>query len=182
MKRCRALLLLLAVMAPEVGASQPTCVKSPMSDQQIKEIMDKEKAARTDLPTPFPQYRWVVRREGCHYVYIEYGIPEVPEYSRIFKLNQYGVLVDVQPSGRGQSMKCPEKVFTERELAEIIRKERETRRDLPPAFPQQRIRVDRLRCLYLYFEYRLPERRGDYQVFTVDPLGELMDFSRSEPY
>ena len=30
--------------------------------------------------------------------------------------------------------------------------------------------------------YRLPEKRGDFQAFTIDPLGELMEFYRSQPY
>ncbi len=79
-------------------------------------------------------------------------------------------------------MNCPSKVFTENELAEIVRAEREKRRDLPPLFENFRRRVDRLRCLYLYFEHKVPEQRGDYQVFTIDPFGKLMEFSRSQPY
>ena len=40
----------------------------------------------------------------------------------------------------------------------------------------------RERCLYMYFEYAVPERRGDYLAFTLDPLGEVMDVYRSKPY
>lgn len=82
----------------------------------------------------------------------------------------------------GETLKCPNKVFRESELAEIIKKERAKRQDLPPSFPSYKVRVDRLRCLYLYVEYALPETRGNYQVFTIDPFGELMEFSRSRPY
>lgn len=83
---------------------------------------------------------------------------------------------------QGETLKCPDKVFTESELAEIVKKEREKRQDLPPPFPNYKTRVERLRCMYLYFEYALPETRGNYQVFTIDPYGELMDFSLSKPY
>ena len=89
--------------------------------------------------------------------------------------------MDVQKGGRG-SMKCPDGVLTDGQLAEIVARERARRGDLPPQFPKYKTRVQRLRCLYLYFEYALPERRGDYQTFTVDPFGELMEFSRSQPY
>ena len=175
-------LLFVVVILPTMGYAQPTGVAPALSDQQVKDIIDKERAMRTDLPAPFPEYRWMVRRQGHYYIYIEYGLPEAPDYSQIFNLNRYGIIVDVQMGRKAVKLKCPDKVFTESELAEIIKKERETRDDLPPPFPNYRTRVDRLRCLYLYFEYNLPEKRGDYQVFTIDPLGELMEFSRSQPY
>ena len=177
MKSCPALVLLfVVVILPTMGYPQPTCVAPVLSDQQVKDIINKQRATRTDLPAPFPKYRWLVRRQGCHYTYIEYRIPEAWESNHIFKLNQHGVIVDAD------TMRCPDKVFTESELAEIIKKEREKRHDLPPVFPNFRTRVDRLRCMYLYFEYALPERRGDHQTFIIDPFGELMEFFRSQPY
>jgi hypothetical protein len=166
------------MLVPVWAYPQATCTASPLSDQQVKDIIATERAKRTDLPSAFPNYRSTVRRQGCHYVYIEYLLPEAPDAIHVFKLNQYGVIVDAEPG----NPKCPEKVFAESELAEIVKNERARRKDLPPAFPNSRIRVDRERCLYLYFEYAVPERRGDYQVFTIDPLGELMEFSRSKPY
>lgn len=176
--------VLLSVLGifPVLAHSQPTCVAPALSDQQVKDIITKERATRTDLPGPFPKYRSNVRRQGCHYIYIEYGLPETPEYSHIFKLNQHGAIVDVQTGTGSEPLKCPDKVFAESDLAEIIKKEREKRHDLPPPFASYKTRVDRLRCLYLYFEYNLPEKRGDYQVFTIDPFRELMGFSRSQPY
>jgi hypothetical protein len=180
----RAIALLLAlVLSPAVAYPQPTCVARPLSDQQVKDIVQKERASRTDLPKPFPKYRCLVRRQGCHYVYIEYGLPEAPEYNQIFKLNQHGAIVDAQVGGQSvKSLKCPDRVFTESELAEVVRKERARRSDLPSGFPSYKTQVQRSGCLYFYFEYALPERRGDYQVFTIDPFGELMDSSRSQPY
>ena len=183
MQSCQTLVLLFAlVILPALGYPQSTCLAPALSDQQIKAIIDKERAVRTDLPAPFPKYRWLVRRQGCHYTYIEYGLPETPDYNHIFSLNQYGAIVDAQTGSRTSNLKCPDKVFTESELAEIIKKEREKWQDLPPPFSSYKTHVDRLRCLYLYFEYNLPEKRGDYQVFTIDPFGELMEFSRSQPY
>jgi hypothetical protein len=109
---------------------------------------------------------------------MEIGLPETPDYTHVFKVNQYGVIVDADT----ERLQCPEKVFTESELAEIIKKERARRKDLPPPFANSRTRVDRVRCLYLYFEYAVPETRGNYTVFTIDPLGELMDVTRPQPY
>jgi hypothetical protein len=64
-------------------------------------------------------------------------------------------------------MKCPEKSFTESELAEIIRNERKRRGDLPNPFAKQRTRVERLRCLYLFFEYNVLERRGFPSLHSI---------------
>jgi hypothetical protein len=168
------------VVLPAVGDPQPDCDARPLSDQQIVDTIQKARAARADLPKPFPKYRWLVRRQGCHYTYIEYGLPEAPEYNQIFKLNQHGAIVDAYASSQTVgSMKCPDRVLTETELAGIVAKERAKRGDLPAPFPGYKVRVQRLRCLYLYFEYALPETTGTYQVFTIDPFGELMGFSRS---
>ena len=175
-------LTLPLLVLPAVGYAQPSCVASTLSDEQVKELIASERAARTDLPAPFPEYRSVVRKQGCHYVYIEYALPETPEENNIFRLNQHGAIVDAHSGGEPSNMKCPDEVFTESELSEIIVRAREERQDLPPAFPSYKTRVDRSRCLYLYFEYALPEKRGDYQVFTIDPLGELMEVTRSDPY
>ena len=152
------------------------------TNEQVKEIVDRQRAERTDLPDPFPEYRWSARNDGAYYVYIELALPAKPEHNQIFKINQAGIIVDVQSGiGLGTHMKCPDPVFTESELAEIVAKERARRDDLPPPFSELRTRVSRLRCLYLYFEYRLPEKPGDFHVFTIDPQGGLMDFFKSEP-
>ncbi len=186
-------IMLLAVFAANVRAQ---CTAPPLTDQQIKSTVDQLRTTEGKLPPPYPKYRWIVHEKGCHYIYVEYGIPEMPEYARSFTLNRSGSLVDVDdgrlvppasatpaPSSRvAVGGSCPSRIITENELAAIIAAERSKQRDLPPSFPRYRIRVERLRCLYLYFEYALPETRGNYQVFTIDPYGELMEFSKSEPY
>lgn len=179
----RALFLLLAlVILPVMSYAQTTCVAPALSGRQVKDIIDKERAARTDLPKAYPKYRWDVSRQGCHYVYVEYGLPEAPEYNHIFSLNQYGVIVDAQGGNEGEHLKCPDKVFTESELAEIIKKEREKRDDLPLPLPSYKTQVSRSRCLYFYYENALPETRGNYHAFIIDPFGELMEFHRAQPY
>lgn len=179
----QALALLLAWMIfPAIVHAQPRCVAPPLSDQQVKGLIDKARSERSDVPRPFAKSRWVVKRQGCHYVYVEYAVPATPDESNIFRLNQYGVIVDVQTGTTSGSFTCPGKDLTDSDLAEIVRKEREKRGDLPPPFPDYKTRVHRVGCLYLYFEYPQPEVRGNYQVFTIDPLGELMEFSRSKPY
>lgn len=176
MRNVQALILLFLLMAlPIQGFQEPDCVAPALSEQKVKELIDKERATRKDLPAPFPEYRWVVRRQGCHYVYIEYGLPETPDYNNIFRLNQHGVLVDAPGNP-----KCPDKVLTEAELAEAVKKERAKRKNLPAPFPNSKPRVSRLRCMYLYFEYAQPEVKGKYHAFTIDPFGEVVEFSRGK--
>ena len=172
-----ALSALSALMLPAMCAAQPTCVAPTLSDQQVKDIVNGERKTRKDLPSAFAESRTTVRRLGCHYLLTERGIPEGPERANFFTLNQYGVIVDAEPG----SLQCPEKVFSESELADIVKKERDRRPDIPRPLGGS-TRVSRERCMYLYYEYAVPERRGDYLVFTIDPLGELFEFSRSKPY
>jgi hypothetical protein len=181
--RISALLLLAMVTFQKSGESQPPCTGPQLSEVQIKEIIARERAARKDLPPAFPQYRSELQRHGCYYRYREYGLPEAFHNHNTFTLNQRGILVDAQAgTSENSNLTCPDKVFTEAELSEIVRTARARRTDLPAPFANLRIRVDRVRCLYLYFEYAVPESRGNYQVFTIDPLGEVMEFSISKPY
>ncbi len=175
-------LLFVLPMLPVTGHSQPTCVAPDLTDQQVKDIIEKERVARTDLPAAFAEYESKLRRQGCHYSYIEYGKPEAFHYEHFFLLNQHGVIVDVQTGVESIDLECPDKVLSESELAEIVNSERSKRDDLPPPYPKARVRVTRSRCMYRYFEHALPEERGKYQVFTIDPFGELFDFSVSQPF
>src|SRR5262245_50020845 len=98
-------LVLSLVASPTQSAPPPGCEAPAMSDQQVKDAVAMQRASRKDLPAPFPQYRTVIQRQRCYYVYIEYALPEAPDHNYIFKLNQYGIIVDVDPA----SMKCPDK-------------------------------------------------------------------------
>lgn len=179
MRNLFVLASLLSVAASAVwGYQEPVCSAPPLTDQQVKNIIDRERSSRRDLPAAYSQARSVIRRQGCYYVFIEYRIPETPEDNHIFKLNQDGVIVDAQPG----NPTCPDKSLGENELLQVIKKERVKRPGLPAAFPRSRIRIERQRCLYIVFEYALPEARGNYQVFTIDPFGGLMDSQRSNPY
>jgi DNA-directed RNA polymerase subunit H (RpoH/RPB5) len=165
--------------------TQPTapCSGPELDEEAVKKIIAKERATRTDLPKAFSKSGWVVRRKRCHYVAIESHLPAMPEANHIFTLNRNGVIVDVTIGiSTKNNLVCPEKVFSEAELTQIVKDARAEQTDLPPPFPKLTTRVDRQGCSYYYFEYRDPKSRGDYQVFIVDALGELMSFQRSKPY
>ena len=162
--------------------AQPICGAPALSDAEVKNAIDTARTTGTDLPLPFPEYRWSVKQRDCYYVYTEFQIPEAVDSNNTITLNQHGAIVDARARGRSGEMACPDRVFSQDELAQIIRTERGKRGDLPSLFEDFRPQVERLRCLYLYFEHKVPEQRGDYQVFTIDSFGELMEFSRSQPY
>lgn len=178
------LLLILSMtfsIAPAQKNMQNSCTSTALSNDQIKNIIDTERANRDDLPAPFPKYTWNVRRQDCYYVYSEYGMPSAFHKEHIFKLNQDGGLVDVQTgSDLTKSMKCPETVLTEGELAAIIKRARSERRDVPPPFARYNTRVERMRCLYVYYEQALPETKTNYHTFIIDPFGGLMEFFRGQ--
>lgn len=164
-------------------AGGPTCTAPAIGDQEVRRIIEKARATRTDLPPAYPKSTWVVRRDGCHYTAIEWFVPPTPDMSHVFKLNQRGIIVDVTSGNSLNSdLQCADKILDEATLARIVAGARATRSDLPPPFPHSRTMVARMRCSYMYFEYRVPEARGDYQTFIIDSLGELMESSRSQPY
>jgi hypothetical protein len=162
----------------------------------VQEIVGKERAVRTDLPASHPKSISKVRRQGCYYVVVEEKLSEVPgqedrvilDADNVFVLNQYGVIVDASSGnapilqGTRQGKGCPGKTMTEAELKEIVRKERAIRKDLAPRIPNVAIQVDRVRCLYLYYEHDGPVAKGKYVVFEIDPFGGVMHVSRSDPH
>jgi hypothetical protein len=168
-------LCLACMVAPSPSGAQPRCTAAPLTEAQLGAIVAKERQTRQDLPPAPGEYTTAVRKQGCHYVYIEYPVPRTPDRQNIFTINQDGVIVDTQPA----TMKCPDRQLTESDLLAIVNKARSQRDDLPPPFANPRTRVDRMRCLYLYFEHPVPSNPRDFQVFTIDPLGELMSGYRN---
>lgn len=151
-------------------------VTEDLADLEVKSIIEKQRAARSDLPKPFPKSEWVVTKQGSYYSCIEYGLPKAPGFNQVFKLNRHGVIVDAyNAENPDASIDCPQKIYSVGELAAIVERERKKRNDLPAKFPELKTRVDRMRCLYYYFEYEVPDTQGKHHVFVIDPFGELME-------
>jgi hypothetical protein len=180
MSRLVTLTFLAAAMAllPRTAGAQPKCTAPTLSEQQLGEIVRKAREARKDLPAPFSGHTIVVRRQGCHYLYIEYAVPRTPDKQNIFTINQHGVIVDTQPP----MTECPGKALSEQDLAEIVKQARAARTDLPQPYPKFTTRVAKMRCLFTYFEYAAPAQPGDFQVFTIDGFGEILEASRNKRY
>jgi hypothetical protein len=200
MKNTWILFLLLAPM-PSIWSFQSSdCSDAPtLSDDRIKEIIASERAKHKDILGPFPPYDTIIRRDGCYYTYIENRLDArafpkerlvIVDSSIIFKLNKDGAIVDMPTRSIArpdQDQKTPswcseEKVFSETELAEIVARARAKRSDLPALFPKSRVRVQRKGCVYRYWEYALPETLGNFQVFSIDRFGELMEIMSPHPF
>ena len=168
--------LLLGALPDPVGAQAP-CPGPELTQAQLQDIVRKARESRTDLPARPAELEIAVRRQGCHYQYIEYPLPRVPDSLTVFTISPKGVLVDTRP----QAMACPGRDMSEGEIAKIVAEARVLRTDLPRALVSTRTSVTRQGCLYLYFEYGSSGRGGDFQVTTVDPLGEVIDGYRNKP-
>ena len=81
--------------ASDSGA-QVVCAAAPKSDAEIAEIIATARLSRSDLPSPYANFRYRVRRRSCHYVYLESEVPASAGSHRSFLLNQDGVIVDVE--------------------------------------------------------------------------------------
>lgn len=171
-------LVFAAAMTATAAAEPPKkkCTAAPLTNAQVEAIIAKERSTRTDLPKPFAKSTWKVRRNGCYYTALELMEPATPDADHIFTLNQHGVIVDAS------ALACPSKVYDSVELATIVTKARAAQSNLPPPYKKQEVVVLRSRCLYSYFEYPVPGRRGVYQLFQIDPLGDLMDVQIGKPY
>lgn len=175
------LVIINLLIFPGSALAQNDCGAPELSADQIHEIIKKERENRDDLPRAYSKYEYKVEKQGCYYEYWEEKLPHTLHLSRRFTLNRFGAIVGILGShGQELEFKCPEKVYSESELAEIIKKERELQQDLPPPFSNYKVQIARYSCSYWYLEVELPEGSKNYLVFDMDPFGELMKFSRRE--
>lgn len=154
------------------------CPPLELSAEEVHEIIKKEREKRGDLPSAYSKPEYVVKKMGCYYLYEEYELPRKPEDGLTFLLNRFGVIVDITLGGRQwEKMKCPEKVFSEKELTGIIKNAREVRNDLPEPFLNYQIKSSQSLCEYFYQEKDLSDGQNASQMFRIDAFGELRSFS-----
>lgn len=162
---------------PAAAGAQPVCEAPPLADHEVVAIIPTERGSGKRLPRPFDNYTTDIRRQGCHYLYLEYPVPLVFDRLNVFRINQHGVLVDSAPL----HTECVGQVLTQSERSEIVRRARASSNDLRPKPLDFTVRVSRLRCLYLYFENRVSVGNRSFQALIIDPLGELLDSFETEP-
>jgi hypothetical protein len=88
-------LVFVALSIALESVAQPHCTGPEFSEDQIREIIRRERSVRYDLPTAFENSTVMISRERCFYLYRESRVPAVIGSTSFFVLNQYGVIVDV---------------------------------------------------------------------------------------
>lgn len=78
---------------------EKTCDVRPFTEENIVEIIKRERSVRSDLVQPFEEQEIKQFRDGCFYIYQEWKLPKTPGMSNIFVLDQYGVIVDMTAGG-----------------------------------------------------------------------------------
>ncbi|HFE38462.1 MAG TPA: hypothetical protein ENK06_08620 [Gammaproteobacteria bacterium] len=73
---------------------------------------------------------------------------------------------------------CTAPVFNEKQIAEIIARERSVRDDLPEPYQEYEVSMRRKGCHYVYIENLLPMRPGRNIIFTLNQYGVIVDVMR----
>lgn len=178
------LMMLMGAAATVSGfavAGDLKCDVPEFSEQNILEIVRRERFIQKELPPEIENATKEVRRKRCHYVYVEYPNDRAVGKNRVFVINQYGAIVDAT-SGRTDKthMVCPSVDFNKEILAQRLIEQRLRYTDVPAAPTNYKTKLTNLRCMFIYYEIQIPEADGKYQTFTFDFYGDLYEFYKSE--
>jgi len=77
-----------------VNSRAEVCGVTEFTDDQIREKVSNARASNIGIAKAYEKFEWSVHKDGCYYIYIEHESPPTPGKSQVFRLNQYGVLVD----------------------------------------------------------------------------------------
>lgn len=170
------------LMWPVLVLATNHCPSLELSAEEVHTIVAKEREEKNDdFPSAYLNPEYEMRKNGCYYVYQEYELPRVPHGDQTFRLNRFGVIVDISIGGRQwEKMKCPEKVFSEKDLTKIIKNARKAWNGLPPPYLNYEIRSIKSHCEYFYREKDLSEEQDSSVMFMIDAYGELMSFTQSK--
>jgi hypothetical protein len=151
------------------------CPEPRLSTQQIIDIVQKERAARTDLPKEIPNGdKLVSPAERCYYLYQEFS-KEYLEDKYTFIFNKDGVIVDILLHHAGTRMKCPLSDPSLEFLADRLRILREREPELPklPSLAYK-TSIVKYGCAFYYAEESDDEIIR--QTFIFDAFGDLIDY------
>jgi hypothetical protein len=88
--------VLVSFMIALTASAQSHCTGPDFTDNQIREIVRRERSIRTDIPKEYENFTVSIRRKGCFYEYTESRSPSAFGGDRFFTLNQYGVIVSLK--------------------------------------------------------------------------------------
>lgn len=175
------LLVTVAFHSKAGNASGMVCDGPEFTDENIIEIVKRERAVRKNLRAKFENPTVTVNRKRCHYVYIEYPHEKTVGKNHIFVINQFGAIVDVK-SGRTSRalMKCPEVEYSLEDLTGLVKVQRSKYKDLPAEPDEYETKFIKMRCLYVYYETPLPKVNNKYQTLTLDYYGDVYETYESK--
>jgi hypothetical protein len=173
-----------SVLAQEKDmASELNCEGPQFSAAQLAAIIKRERSVRSDLPAEPTAYTTSIRRQRCHYIYMETPDGGGAHDETTFVLDQFGVIVDAVV-GRGNPsalVDCPKRRLTDEEVQQAVNLERKRFGDLPPAPANYSVSVTPKRCMYFYVEKGAPNAANESQSlsFTVDQYGAVYSVYRN---
>lgn len=173
-----------SVLAEEQGmASELNCEAPQFSNDQLAAIIKRERSVRSDLPAEPAAYTTSIRRQRCHYIYMETPDGGGAHDETTFVLDQFGVIVDAVV-GRGNPAAladCPKRRLTDQEVQQAVNLERKRFGDLPPAPSNYSVSVIPKRCMYFYVETGAPDAANESPSlsFTVDQYGAVYSVYRN---
>jgi hypothetical protein len=161
----------------------PRCSGS-LTDEQVRASVASARMTRKEMPPAPKRYESTIRRQGCHYIYLEYPQPAQLHSARIFTLNDKARVVDVDGGsdlGSKEAEHCPVALLSQEQLRSFVARERARGTGMPEPFEQATVSVMRQRCMYFYMERPVPAIPNRYHAFVIDPYGELMRVRIGEP-
>lgn len=170
------------VFSPLSLASDLICEGPRLTNDDVIEIVKRERASRKVIPPAFNEKVEIkIMEKRCHYVYVEYPASKTVGRNRVLVISRYGNIVDAL-SGRSANtfLDCPDIDYSLDDLERLVNKQRRQYDDLPVRPKNASTKMSKMRCMYVYYEMSDPEKSGDYQTFTLDYYGDIYEFYRSK--
>ncbi|WP_426991523.1 hypothetical protein [Methylomonas sp. CM2] len=98
------------------------------------------------------------------------------KFSYVYPLT-FLIVLSILFLSSANAMECPGTKLSEAQLIDIVNKARLSNLDLPKVFEKSKTKLVMVRCLYMLQEVALPESLNKSNTFTIDPFGQLVDFS-----
>jgi len=70
------------------------CPDKTFTENELSEIVKRERTVRKDLPQPFEKFKTKVIRLRCLYVFYEIPLPEGQEAYQTFTIDPYGEIME----------------------------------------------------------------------------------------
>ena len=155
-----------------------TCKTPAFTKKEIINIVKKAREANPKLIAETENADINIHRQRCHYVYRETPRANTTvDLSRYVTINEVGEIASFIVGRSGKSgFKCPDVKYSVEQMAKFLQLSRARFSDLPKQPNDFTARVNKVRCMYVYYEYPLSIKEGKGYSFTFDYNGDLYSF------